>query len=116
MEQPVAPVLCYNEDKSLTNEGGMAVTAIKKVAVFLTLIGPEKGKSVIDLMDTGEIKTVVAAFQTLAELSPNEQSRVHEEFAALGYKESMNPDETLSVIRCLFHGSRIGGSKGFWRH
>ena len=41
--------------------------------------------------------------------------RVQEEFAALGYKESMNPDETLSVIRRLFHGSRIGGSKNFWR-
>lgn len=91
------------------------MTAIKKVAFFLTLIGPEKGKSVIDLMDTGEIKTVVAAFQTLAELSPNEQKNVRDEFAVLGYREDMNPDETLSVIRGLFHGSRIGGSKNFWR-
>ena len=91
------------------------MTAIKKVAVFLTLIGPEKGKSVIDLMDTGEIKTVVAAFQTLAELSPSEQQSVRDEFAVLGYRDDMNPDETLSVIRRLFHGSRIGGSKNFWR-
>ena len=92
------------------------MTAIKKVAVFLTLIGPEKGRSVIDLMDTGEIKTVVAAFQALTEISPNEQKSVQDEFAVLGYKKNMNSDETLSVIRGLFHGSRIGGSTGFWRH
>ena len=92
------------------------MTAIKKAAVFLTLIGPEKGRSVIDLMDTGEIKTVVAAFQALTEISPNEQKSVQDEFAVLGYKKNMNPDEVLSVIRCLFHSSRIGAARVFGGH
>ena len=81
--------------------------AIQKVAIFLMLIGTEKGRSVIELMDNGEIKAVIPEIQRLTVISPKVQEDVWNEFKALGYEENMTPSEVLTIIRFLFNGSII---------
>jgi flagellar motor switch protein FliG len=80
---------------------------LQKAAAFLVMIGLERGRSVLDLMDSDEIKTVVDAIGKLPALTPAMQQLVWREFAALGYKEDMNPSDTLNAIRGLFNGSKI---------
>ena len=80
---------------------------LQKVAAFLILVGIEKGRSIIALMDSREINNVVPEISKLSELSPETQKKVWAEFEQLGYQEDMNPSETLSIIRLLFNGSYI---------
>jgi flagellar motor switch protein FliG len=80
---------------------------IKKVAVFLMIIGMEKGQSIIALMDNGEIKAVVPEIRSLTALSPEIQESVWAEFKELGYEDTMKPSEVLTIIRFLFNGSKI---------
>ncbi|WP_094605206.1 hypothetical protein SPSIL_032780 [Sporomusa silvacetica DSM 10669] len=80
---------------------------LQKVAVFLFMIGLEKGRKIMDLMDSAEIKNIFSEFGKLAEVSPNVQERVWYEFAQLGYEAKMNPAETLYVLRQLFNGGKI---------
>ena len=80
---------------------------IKKVAIFLMIIGVEKGHSIIALMDNGEIKAVVPEIQRLTAISPEIQESVWAEFKELGYEDKQKPSEVLTIIRFLFNGSRI---------
>lgn len=79
---------------------------MKKVAVFLMLLGPEKGRRILDQMDTAEIKAVVEQVQRLTVLAPELQDRVWKEFVELGYGEELNPAQTLTVIRFLCHAQK----------
>jgi flagellar motor switch protein FliG len=80
---------------------------IKKVAIFLIIIGVEKGQSIIALMDNGEIKAVVPEIRRLTALSREIQESVWAEFQELGYEDKMNPSEVLTIIRFLFNGGKI---------
>ena len=53
---------------------------IIKVAIFLMIIGVEKGHSIIALMDNGEIKAVVPEIQRLTAISLEIQESVWAEF------------------------------------
>ena len=81
--------------------------AIQKVAIFLMLIDAEKSRNIIELMDTGEIKTVIPEIQRLTAISPEAQADVWNEFKTLGYEEKMTASEVLTLIRFLFNGSTI---------
>lgn len=83
---------------------------VKKVAIFLMIIGVEKGQSIIELMDNGEIKAIVSEIQSLTTLAPEVQKSVWAEFKELGYEDEMNPSEALTIIRFLFNGSRISNN------
>jgi flagellar motor switch protein FliG len=80
---------------------------IKKVAIFLIIIGVEKGQSIIALMDNGEIKAVVPGIRSLTSISQETQDSVWAEFKELGYDDKMTPSEVLTIIRFLFNGSKI---------
>lgn len=80
---------------------------IKKVAIFLMAIGVEKGQSIIELMDNGEIKAVVPEIRSLTAISPEMQKSIWAEFKELGYEDKMKPSEALTIIRFLFNGSKI---------
>ena len=84
---------------------------IKKVAVFLMLIGVEKGQSIIALMDTNEIKAIVPEIRGLTVVSPDVQENIWTEFKELGYEEQMKPSEVLTIIRFLFNGSQISDKR-----
>lgn len=83
------------------------MNSVQKVAAFLFLIGLEKGRKTMDLMDSVEVKNVLSAFGKLSEVSPTVQERIWQEFAQLGYEAEMSPVETLYVLRQLFNGSKI---------
>ena len=85
----------------------LILLSIQKAAVFLMLIGPEKGQNVIELMDNGEIKAIIPEIQRLTVIAPNVQAEVWNEFKTLGYKDDMTPSEALTIIRFLFNGSTI---------
>jgi flagellar motor switch protein FliG len=85
---------------------------IKKVAIFLMLLGVEKGQSVIALMDNSEIKAVVPEIQRMTAFSQEIQEAVWAEFKELGYEDKMRPPEVLTVIRFLFNGSKISAKGG----
>jgi len=82
------------------------LNSVQKVAAFLIIIGFEKGKKVMDMMDNAEIKNVLAELNKL-ELSPTMQGNILLEFEGLGYKAGMSPAEILYVLRQLFNGSKI---------
>ena len=67
----------------------------------------EKGRSIIELMDNGEIKVVVSEIRKITPVSQDMQKNVWAEFKSLGYEDAMKPVETLTIIRCLFNGSKI---------
>ena len=81
--------------------------SIKKVAIFLMIIGTEKGHNIIAMMDNDEIKAVVSEIRNLTALSPAIQERVWAEFQDLGYEDKMKPSEVLTILRFLFDGSKI---------
>lgn len=83
------------------------MNALQKVAAFLFIIGLEKGRRIMVLMDSDELKNVLAEFGKLQVLSPQMQESIWHEFVQLGYKEEMNPAETIYVFRQLFNGSKI---------
>lgn len=91
----------------LGRKGVFNIDAIKKVAVFLMMIGVEKGQSIIALMDNGEIRAVVTAFRSVSSLSPKDQKSVWAEFEELGYEDKLKPSEVITIIRSLFNGSKI---------
>ena len=80
---------------------------IKKVAIFLIIIGVEKGQSIIALMDNGEINAVIPEIQSLTTISQEIQERIWAEFKELGYEDNMKSSEALTIIRFLFNGSKI---------
>lgn len=80
---------------------------LQKVAAFLLIVGLERGRSIIALMDNDEIKTIVPEFKKLSNLSSEIQESVREDFEQLGYEDKMKPSEALGVIRLLFDGSKI---------
>lgn len=71
------------------------------------LIGMEKGQSIIEQMDTSEIKAVVSEIQSLAAVSQEIQKDVWSEFLQLGYNDNMKSSEVLTIIRFLFNGSKV---------
>lgn len=81
--------------------------ALKKVAIFLMIIGVEKGQGILKLMDNGEINAIVPEIRRLEEISRETQANIIAEFAGLGYEDKMKPSETLTIIRFLFNGSKI---------
>ena len=81
---------------------------IKKVAIFLMIIGVEKGQRIIALMDNGEINAVIPKIQNLTVISQEIQESIWAEFKELGYEDKMKPSEALTIIRLLFNGSKIG--------
>ena len=81
---------------------------VKKVAIFLILIGVEKGQSIIALMDNGEINAVIPEIRSLTVLSQEIQQSIWAEFKELGYEDNMKPSDALTIIRFLFNGSIIG--------
>ena len=81
--------------------------ALEKVAIFLVMIGLERGRSIIGMMDSDEISAIVPKIRNLDELSQETQECVWTEFAQLGYRDTMNPSEILGIIRLLFNGSKI---------
>lgn len=90
------------------NKGVVRITALKKVAIFLMIIGVEKGQSIIALMDNGEINAVIPEIRRLTEVSRDVRESVWAEFKELGYEDKMKPSEALTIIRFLFNGSKIG--------
>lgn len=82
---------------------------LEKVAIFLVIIGPEKGQKIIALMDNSEINSIVPRIRNLNEVSPEMQKIIWDEFKGLGYEDQMNPVETLTIIRFLFNGSKMNG-------
>jgi flagellar motor switch protein FliG len=77
----------------------------KKVAIFLIMIGVEKGQNIIALMDNSEIKAVIPEIQSLTVLSQEIQESVWADFKELGYEDQMKPSEMLTIIRYLLSGS-----------
>lgn len=86
------------------------MNSVQKVAAFFIIIGLEKGKRVMDMMDNAEIKNVLAELGKLSEISPQVQETVIHEFVQLGYHHDMNPAEILYVLRQLFNGSKISNT------
>lgn len=86
------------------------MNSVQKVAAFFIIIGLEKGKKVMDMMDNAEIKNVLAELSKLSELSQQVQENVLHEFVQLGYQHDMNPAEILYVLRQLFNGSKISNT------
>lgn len=80
---------------------------LKKVAIFLIIMGMEKGQSIIALMDNDEIKAVVTEIRSLTALSPEVEENIRAEFEELGYNDQLNPAEVLTIMRFLFNGSKI---------
>lgn len=80
---------------------------IKKTAIFLMIIGVEKGQRIIALMDSGEIKAIVSEIRSIVEISQEVKARVVSDFKELGYEDSMKPSEVLTIMRFLFNGSKI---------
>ena len=80
---------------------------LEKVAIFLLMLGIERASSIIELMDSDEIKTIVPRIGKLTEVSPEAQASVWAEFEQLGYEDQLNPSSTLGVMRLLFNGSKI---------
>lgn len=93
----------YTGNKKEENE----LMPVKKVAIFLMIIGVEKGQNIIALMDNDEIKAVIPEIRSLTALSPAIQERVWAEFQDLGYEDKMKPSEVLTILRFLFNGSKI---------
>lgn len=89
------------------NKEEVLLVPIKKVAIFLMIIGMEKGQRIISLMDISEIKAVVSEIRGLTVLSPETQESVRAEFKELGYEDTMSPSDVLTIIRFLFNGSKI---------
>ena len=81
---------------------------IQKVAIFLIIIGAEKGQGIIALMDNGEINAVIPEIRRLTVISQEIQESVWTVFRELGYEDNMKPAEVLTLIRFLFNGSKIG--------
>lgn len=88
------------------------MTPLKKVAVFLMMIGAEKGQSILALMDNGEIKTVVPEIRNLKAVSREMQDSIWAELKELGYEDKMKPAEALTIIRFLFNGRKIRDMSG----
>ncbi|MDF2634004.1 MAG: hypothetical protein K0R78_878 [Pelosinus sp.] len=84
---------------------------LEKVAAFLLLIGLERGRSIIALMDNNEIKALVPEIEKIIDLSSEIQESVRNDFEQLGYKDNMRPSEVLNVIRFMFNGSNIHDSE-----
>jgi flagellar motor switch protein FliG len=74
----------------------------KKVAIFLIMIGVEKGQNIIALMDNSEINAVIPEIRSLTVLSQEIQESVWADFKELGYEDQMKPSEMLTIIRFLF--------------
>lgn len=85
----------------------LKLNSVQKVAVFLYIMGLEDGKKVMALMDSDEIKNVIAEFGRLSEFPLDEQQNIRNEFIQMGYESGMNPAETLYVLRKLFNGGKI---------
>lgn len=85
--------------------------SLQKVAIFLLIIGLDRGKSIISLMDNDEIRTVVPAIGKLSKISEEAQKIVWTEFEQLGYEENMSPSDALYVIRLLFNSSKISNKE-----
>ncbi|MBP2645731.1 MAG: hypothetical protein H6Q75_1171 [Firmicutes bacterium] len=85
----------------------MILKPIQKVAVFILMLGFERGAAVIAQMDSREINRVVAEIGKMNEISVATQQIVLEEFKQLGYQDDMNAMQTLDIIRFLFNGSQI---------
>ncbi len=85
--------------------------SLQKVAIFLLIIGLPRGKSIISLMDSDEIRTIVPAIGKLSEISEEVQKSVWAEFEQLGYEENMSPSDALYVIRLLFNSSKINNKE-----
>ena len=89
------------------------MTPLKKAAIFLMIVGVEKGQSIIALMDNGEIKAVVPEIRSLTAVSQQMQESIWAEFKELGYEDKMKPSEALTIIRFLFNGGKISDKS--WR-
>ncbi|SMD07208.1 hypothetical protein [Sporomusa malonica] len=87
---------------------------LKKVAIFLMIIGMEKGQSIIALMDNDEIKAVVSEIKSLTALSQEFEDSIWAEFKELGYNDQMKPSEVLTIMRFLFNGSKISNKDRTW--
>lgn len=85
--------------------------SLQKVAIFLLIIGLPRGKSIISLMDSDEIRTIVPAIGKLSEISEEVQKSVWAEFEQLGYEKNMSPSDALYVIRLLFNSSKINNKE-----
>ena len=73
----------------------------------MVLIGLEKGKKIMNLMDSDELKNVFTEIERLPELSPAMQEALWQELFQLGYEEKMTAVETLGVLRQLCNGGKI---------
>jgi len=89
------------------NEEELFLKELEKIAIFLLLLGLKRAGSIIELMDSDEIKTIVPRISKLKEVSPEMQKGVWAEFEQLGYEDQMSPSSALGVIRVLFNGSKI---------
>ncbi|GMA99814.1 hypothetical protein [Pelosinus sp. IPA-1] len=83
---------------------------LEKAAIFLVIVGLERGRNIIELMDNGEIHAIVPEIRKLKELSAQVQETVWTEFEQLGYDDKMKPSEVLYLIRLLFNGSKISNT------
>lgn len=80
---------------------------IEKVAVFLLIIGMEKGQRMMEVMDNSEIKAIISEIQKIKMISQDTQEKIMAEFKELGYEEQMKPSDIVTIMRFLFNGSKI---------
>ena len=80
---------------------------LQRTAAFLLMIGFEKARGIMALMDNDEIKSIAAEFSKVSDLSPSSQESIWSDFIQLGYEAEMNPAETLFVLRQVFNGRKI---------
>jgi len=80
---------------------------LQRAAIFLLLIGLDRGKKVFAMMDNSEIKIIVPEINKLTTLSQDLQKSVWTEFKQLGYEATTTSSDVLGMIRSLFGGSKI---------
>ncbi|MDU2064895.1 MAG: hypothetical protein E6713_08625 [Sporomusaceae bacterium] len=76
---------------------------VRKVAIFLFLIGLDKGRKIMDLMDSGELKQVLREMKTVQAVSETEGEFVRNLFLELGYEAKTSPVDTMFFIRQVLH-------------
>ena len=90
------------------------MNALEKTAAFLVLLGLERGRHVLDFMDSDEINTVVETIGKLPPLTPALQEALLAELVERGYEADMHPFDLLQVLRSLFQGGKISERSLRW--
>lgn len=72
---------------------------LEKVAVFLILVGQEKGRRILALLDDDEIKRIILKLREVSVITEQMQQSVWREFYSLGYEEGMKAADIVNILR-----------------